>query len=249
MEEAYLVLGLGPAAAMVSPWSDPNYIFGRPASKGTQISIGANIQVSAGKWKLLNDANHMIDQSSTMASTIAGLTADPNAEKVLGILGTEIYDKNRSKVHALAFRARYQLHAYWPDKTATSFDKQNIRDGHYVLWSYVQYLAPTTNGVAKAPVQQIIDAFTGHVANITTNLAGMMSVDPIGVVTSSGLVPKCAMKVQRSAEGGDLSLYSASEPCGCYFDFSTTHATTCTACSANTPCATGVCRHGYCEAQ
>jgi len=249
MEEAYLVLGLGPSAAMVSPWSDPNYIYGRPPSKGTQISIGANIQVPAAKWKLLNDTAHVIDQSSTMASTIAGLTADPNAEKVLGILGTEIYDKNRSKMHALAFRAQKQLHAYWPDKTASSFDKQNVRDGHYTLWSYVQYLAPTTSGMAKAPVQQIIDGLTGHLATIKTNLTGMMSVDPIDTVISSGLVPSCAMKVQRSAEGGDLSLYSAPEPCGCYFDFKATGATTCTACSSSTPCATGVCRHGYCEAK
>jgi hypothetical protein len=246
MEEAYLVLGLGPTAAMVTPWSDPNYIYGRPVTKGTQISIGANIQVPAAKWKLLNDVNHMIDQSSTMATTIAGLTADPNAEKVLGILGTEIYDKNRSKIHALAFRAQKQLHAYWPDKTAASFDKQNVRDGHYTLWSYVQYLAPTTAGMAKASVQQIIDSLTGHLTSLTS---GTTTSDPIDVVISSGLVPACAMKVQRMSEGGDLSLYSAPEPCGCYFDFKATGSTTCTACSSSSPCATGTCRHGYCEAK
>jgi hypothetical protein len=247
-EEAYLVLGLGAASAMVTPWSDINYIYGRPSSKGTQISIGANIKVPAAKWKLVNDAAHMIDQSSTMASTIAGLTGDPNAEKVLGILGTEIYDKNRAKIHALAFRAFNQLHAYWPDSKQSTFDKQNVRDGHYLLWSYVQYVAPST---PKAGVQQIIDGLTGAATNVHySNGSAALDADPIDDVIASGLVPICAMKVQRSGqEGGDLSTYSPPEPCGCYFDKRATGTSSCTACVTSCPGAGQVCRHGFCEAQ
>jgi hypothetical protein len=239
-EEAYLLYGFGPQSAMVPPWDDPNQLYGRPATKGTQISIGANIRVPAGKWKLLADPNHQIDQSATMASTIAALTTDPNAEKVLGILGTEIYDKaaNRAKMRALAFRAFGQQHAYWPDKTATSFDKQNVRDGHYVLWSYVQYVAPSP---AKTGAQLIIDALVGNTVTFTP------PSDPLDVVIASGLVPLCAMKVQRSSEGGDLSLYDSPAPCSCYFQFKATGATTCTSCT--TSCASGMCRHGYCEAK
>lgn len=241
-EEAYLVLGLGPTSAMVAPWSDPAYIYGRPASKGTQISIGENIGVSAAKWKLIADMDHQIDQSSALATTIAGLATDPNAEKTLGILGTEIYDKtaNRAKMHALAFRAFKQKRAYWPDKTKTSFDKQNVRDGHYTLWSHVHYLAPTT---PKPAAKLIMDAMLG--APITTS----PPFDAIEDVVSSGLVPICAMKVQRSTEGGDLSSYDDPQPCGCYFDKSVSGATSCTACSTANPCATGMCRHGYCEAK
>lgn len=246
-EEAYLVFGLGPTAAMVSPWSDPAYLYGRPASKGTQVSIGENIGVAAAKWKLLADAEHQIDQSSALATQIAALATDPNAEKALGILGTEIYDKaaNRSKMHALAFRAFKQLRAYWPDKTPTSFDKQNVRDGHYTLWSHVHYLVPVGgDGKAVKPAAQlIVDALLG--APIAVNPA----FDPIDDVVSSGLVPICAMKVQRSAEGGDLSLYDDPQPCGCYFDKTVAGSTTCTACSDASPCATGTCRHGYCEAK
>jgi hypothetical protein len=246
-EEAYLVAGLGPTAAMVPPWSDPAYFFGRPATKGTQVSIGANIGVPAAKWKLLADAMHQIDQSSALAAQIAALATDPNAEKVLGILGTEIYDKsaNRSKMHALAFRAYKQQHAYWPDKTATSFDKQNVRDGHYTLWSYVEYLAPVGgDGKAlKAAAQTIIDAFTGAIPTFNP------AFDPIDDVIGSGLVPQCAMKVQRSTEGGDLALYSDPAPCACYYDSKATGSTTCTACDSGTPCATGTCRRGYCEAK
>jgi hypothetical protein len=249
-EEAYLVMGLGAEMAQVPPWDDSNFIFGRPASKGTQISIGANIQVPAAKWKLV--MANMIDQSSTLASTVAGLAADPNAEKVLGILGTEIYDKNRGKLHALAFRAFQQMLAYWPDSTLNATDKQNLRDGHYVLWSYVQYLAPVsgTPAVAKAPVQEIIDALTGKLTSVTyKSSANSVTSDPIDNVITSGLVPICAMKVQRAgAEGSDLSLYTPDQPCGCYFDKKATQSTSCTACTDNSVCNGGMCRRGYCEA-
>jgi len=57
------------------------------------------------------------------------------------------------------------------------------------------------------------------------------------------------MKVQRSVEGGDMTPATVSEPCGCYFEFKATGATTCTACSDSSTCGTGMCRHGYCEAK
>jgi hypothetical protein len=58
------------------------------------------------------------------------------------------------------------------------------------------------------------------------------------------------MKVARTVEGGPLSLATPPQPCGCYYDSKVPMgATSCTACSASTPCATGSCRHGYCEAQ
>jgi hypothetical protein len=244
-EEAYLVMGLGAENAQVPPWSDSHYIFGRPATKGTQVSIGASILVPAAKWRLLT-AN-MIDQSSDLASMVAGLTSDPNAEKVLGILGTEIYDKNRGKIHALAFRGFNQHHAWWPDSKLSTTDKQNVRDGHYLLWSYVQYLAPTT---ARAGAQEIIDALTGKQQSISYNDGAAQTADPIDDVIASGLVPQCAMKVQRpGGEGSDLSLYDAPAPCSCYFDFKATGATTCTGCSGSNPCASGTCRRGYCEAK
>jgi hypothetical protein len=115
------------------------------------------------------------------------------------------------------------------------------------MWSYVQYIAPTP---AKAAAQQIIDALSGKLTSISYNDGAHETADPIDDVIASGLVPQCAMKVQRvGGEGSDLSLFSADEPCGCYFDFKATGATTCTTCSTSTPCATGMCRRGYCEAK
>jgi hypothetical protein len=248
-EEAYLVAGLGPLKAMVSPWSDPQYFYGRVASKGTQISIGANIGVAASKWQLLADAMHQIDQSSAVATAIAAQASTGNAEKTLGILGAEVYDPARAMVHALAFRAFKQLKSYWPDSSPTLFDKKNVRDGHYPLWSYVEYIAPQAGGggALNAGAQTIIDMLAGN--SVTTNPA----FEPLDLIVSAGLVPACAMKVQRSSEGGDLSPLApatVAQPCGCYYDSKVPMgATACTACTDNGPCGAGQCRHGFCEAQ
>ncbi|MGZ3406124.1 MAG: hypothetical protein ACXVAN_06735 [Polyangia bacterium] len=245
-EEAYLVAGLGPLKAMVSPWNDPQYFYGRVATKGTQISIGANIGVAASKWQLIADAAHQIDQSGVVATSIAAQTATGNADKTLGILGVEVYDPARAMVHALAFRAFKQLKSYWPDSSPTTFDKKNVRDGHYPLWSYVEYLAPQAagGGALNPAAQTIIDMLAGNA--VTTN----PPFEPLDLVVTAGLVPACAMKVQRSAEGGDLSNASTAQPCGCYYDARVpSGTTTCTACTDNSPCGSGMCRHGYCEAR
>jgi hypothetical protein len=246
-EEAYLVAGLGPLKAMVAPWSDPQYFYGRPASKGTQISIGANIGVAASKWQLVADTQHQIDQSSAVTTAIAAQTATGNAEKTLGILGVEVYDAARAMVHALAFRAFKQWKSYWPDSSPTAFDKKNVRDGHYPLWSYVEYIAPNAasgTGALNPNAQTIIDMLSGN--TVTTNPA----FEPLDVVVAAGLVPACAMKVQRSAEGGDLSPLTPTQPCGCYYDAKVPMgSTSCTACTDNSACGGGQCRHGYCEAQ
>lgn len=246
-EEAYLIMGLGATVSETPPWNDPQYIYGRTATKGTQVSIGANIGVAAAKWKLLADAQHEIDQSNGVATALAALLSSSNAEQALGILGAEIYDSTnyRSQMHALAFRAYGQYHSYWPDSTPTAFDKANVRDGHYPLWSYVQYLAPQAaapaTGALNPDAQAVIDYFTDSVT--------APPFEPLDVVIANGLVPECAMKVSRTVEGGAESGYSSSAPCGCYFDFKVSGSTTCTACGDTAACTTGTCRHGYCEAK
>ncbi|MCU1282526.1 MAG: hypothetical protein JWM53_6072, partial [bacterium] len=172
--------------------------------------------------------------------------ATGNAEKTLGILGVEVYDPARAMVHSLAYRAFKQLKSYWPDSAPSAFDKKNVRDGHYPLWSYVEYIAPQAGGggALNPAAQTIIDLLVGNA--VTTNPA----FEPLDLVIASGLVPACAMKVQRSLEGGDLSTVSAAQPCGCYYDAKVPMGTTsCTVCTANSPCGAGMCRHGYCEAQ
>lgn len=245
-EEAYLVFGLGPTRAMVPPWTDPAFLYGRTPTKGTQIGIGASIGVPAGRWQLLNDPMHQIDQAAMVATRVATHNTDGNADKALGILGNQLYDQmaNRQVLKGLAFRAFQQRLAYWPDSTPTSFDKKNVRDGHYPMWTYVQYVTRVsgTGSPVKPAIKTLIDLLNGNTVSLSPEF------EPLDDQIDNGMVPACAMGVQRSIEGGELSLYAAEQPCGCYFDARVQGGTTsCQKCSTATPCASGVCRHGYCE--
>ena len=79
---------------------------------------------------------------------------------------------------------------------------------------------------------------------------GMRDAQGLQAVLTSGLVPKCAMKVTRAGDGADLALYNDPAPCGCYFEKNVIGgATTCTVCENDTPCGAGKCRQGFCEAR
>jgi hypothetical protein len=242
-EEAYMVFGFG-ATGGVSPWVDPTFYFVRPATKGTQVSLGAVIGVPAAKWK-----GQKIDQSTAVASMVAASTSP---DKTIGILGAEIYDgaTNRAAMRALSFEAFGQTGGYFPDTTVTAFDKRNVRDGHYAAWSHVFYLTAVdgTGAAANASAGRLIDILTG-----APSAAAPAGMDPLTLVASKGLVPPCAMAVQRSAEGGPLYRSQPASPCGCFYESVVGAApSTCTACSATVPCAGAnagqQCVHGFCEA-
>jgi hypothetical protein len=245
-EAAYLLFGFGATAGQVSPWTDPASIFIRNQNSGTQTMLGLAINVPANKW-LGNDAGG----SSQVLTNVSGAS---NAEKAIGILATDLADANRDKIKILAYKHYHQYTGFWPDKTATSFDKINVRDGHYPIWGPLHFLAlvdGTTHKPAKTEVANLVGYFDGSV----TPPASL----PLGPGKGTGSlldleiakydVPQCAMKVQRSTEMGDLAPYTPAAPCGCYFDFKATGATTCTACTSDATCGTGKCRNGYCEAR
>lgn len=237
-EEAYLVFGLG-QAGQVSPWLNESFYFIRPASKGTQVSLGAVINVPAAKWK-----GQRLDQSTAVASSVASATSPDQA---IGILGTEIYDSaaNRAALRSLTFQAYGQNLGYLPDASASSFDKRNVRDGHYVAWSHVFYLTTVdaTGAPSNAKVKTLVDVFNGGPG------AASVGIDSISLLAGKGLIPSCAMTVARSSEGGALSTATPAQPCGCAFEAAVGKApAACLACSADAPCAAGQCVRGFCEA-
>jgi hypothetical protein len=239
-EEAYLTFGFG-AAGMASPWLDPMFYFVRPATKGTQVSLGAVIGVPAAKWK-----GQPIDQSTAVASMTAASSAP---DKTIGILGAEIYDStsNRAALRSLTFQGYLQTNGYLPDTSASAFDKRNVRDGHYLGWSHVFYLTGVdANSVpTDARAARVIDIFTGAPTAMPPS-----GLDPLTLVSSKGLVPICAMNVERDTEGGPLTAYHSPDPCGCAYEAAVgTAPAACVACTAAGNCASGQqCRHGYCEA-
>jgi len=73
-------------------------------------------------------------------------------------------------------------------------------------------------------------------------------VSLIDVYAQSGLVPECAMRVSRDADGGAVFRSRPSSPCACLFEQKATGSTDCTACKVQGDCAAGeTCSQGYCE--
>jgi hypothetical protein len=242
--QAKLVFGQG-AAGNIAPWKDPSFYFVRPATKGTQVSLGALIGLPAAQW-----LGQQINLSPDVATKVATSTSP---EQTIGILGSEILDSgnNRANLKALAFQAAGQSNGFLPDSTATAFDKRSVREGHYVAWAHVFYMtkvAAVDGGTAQpvnARAKLLIDVLTD-----AENPAIPSGLDPVTLVANKGLVPLCAMAVTRTTEGGNLSLFAPPDPCGCYYESKVgTAPATCVACSPTAPCTTGTtCRHGFCEA-
>ncbi|WP_394847787.1 hypothetical protein LZC95_10030 [Pendulispora brunnea] len=236
-EEGYFAFGgFGPQGHAL-PWVDDQFFYIRKTTKSTLLTLAAALGIPAPRMK-----GTQFEKSSEVLAALTGSAAAANPDKAIGLLGTEIYDANRDKVTLLAFQAAKQHYAYYPDSTATSFDKRNLRDGHYFPWAPTIYIEPigATGGPLLPRARLFLDLVMGR--------ATLPDVDGLAVVIDKGLVPECAMKVMRSSDGGDLSLYDDPEPCGCYYESKVPNgSTSCTACTDT--CASGTCRHGYCEAR
>lgn len=234
-EEAYFVFGWG-AAGMVQPWIDEAQLFIRTITKSTLLAWAANIGVPAEKWKgIRHDGSPMVVDS---------VKAGPAS--AIGILGAEVYDGNRLTMKALAFRAKGQYAAYYPDSSASARDKKNVRDGHYTVWSPTIWMdTVTVAGTTKTPVNPTARYVINLIAGLSVAPAQNFSM--IDVIAAVGLVPECAMGVNRDFEGGPLRLYTPPESCVCKYE-SLVSTSSCAACTAGS-CATGVCRNGFCEAR
>ncbi len=243
-EEAYYAFGFGNANKL-APWSDQELMFIRPPSKSTLVATAANIDVPPNRW-------HGVPENAS-ADVVAAVASSPQPEPTIGILGAEVYDADRGAgIKTLAFRTFGQQHAYFPDSTSTAFDKRNVRDGHYTLWSPTVYITPVDAGgtPVNPAVAYLEDLVLGDEA--ATAPEGGMGIDGLADVVQVGLVPDCAMRVTRKADGGPLSLYTPSAPCSCFFESQIPGASGatrpgCTSCSSDAACHGGKCRHGFCE--
>lgn len=230
-EEAYFVFGFGTNGG-VTPWVDETLLMVRNALSGTQQMVAYAIGVPAARWK-------GVDKGGSQA-VLDGVSQSTSADATVGIISSDFYDAHRDVVNALAYQAYGQYAAYYPDSTATAVDKQNVRDGHYVIWGYFHMLGHT-------PLSSAAQRFVDWVQNVpTTPPAPFNSLQT--EIQDAHMIPKCAMQVSRSTETGDLSEYTDPAPCECYYE-SLVSTTACTACDDNNPCSTGTCRDGYCEAQ
>ncbi|HET6334714.1 MAG TPA: hypothetical protein VFG30_15935 [Polyangiales bacterium] len=237
-EAAYLVYGFGNDSE-VAPWTDETKIEQRSATSGTQQMIGAFLGVPAAKFK-----GHANAGSGDLITSLDSSAAGGNADKAIGILATDQADKNRAKIKVLGYQHFAQSCAYWPDSTSTSFDKANVRDGHYTIWGPLHMFAKTTDGdVTSANAKKVVDALAG--ADVPESL------DLIQLEAKSGVVPTCAMRVTRTKDGGELASFAPDKGCGCKFEKEATGATPdgCKACEKNEDCpsAAPACNYNFCE--
>lgn len=267
-EEAYWVFsGQGPSANAV-PWtSEANpssgspTVFIRAATTSTLLTCAANVApalLPAASWQGFRQSGQA-DRSSVVVNGVANQTPDLR-DATIGILGIDVYEANRGTLDFLAFQAPGQKFGFYPDSDPARTDKRNVRDGHYVPWSYTQYLAKVDEGgdPVNPLVERILDIVRGAPEVRLKSAAGVtpaFDIDALEVLSKKGLVPDCAMGVTRERDGSDLSLYAPEAPCGCFYESVVDPALVadsawqerCASCAGDGDCEHGACRHGYCE--
>lgn len=232
-EAAYKVYGFGDASG-VWPWEDEQFIFRRSASSGNQqtvaLSLGLNPKTLRGR------------DSNGSSNMLPAIRESLSPTKTIGISSAEIVDPNRDVLKTLAYRHYDQPVAFYPDSDSGSYDRKNVRDGHYYLWIPLHVLARTT---APERVKNLVYVMTSR------KLAPVPSVDLFGALKRVGNVPQCAMHVTRTKEGAELSPYTPPVTCDCAYDAASPGTTRagCQPCksSAECPSSKPTCSFGYCE--
>jgi hypothetical protein len=237
MEAAHLVFGRGgkpPEASGLkdAPWNDP-------AKFAIRNSGAASTVLTALLTEVPKDKFHGVDRLSTDNLRDSLLTST-DANGSIGILSVDYNDKNRGNLRALYLQARGQQCGYQPDSSPTTYDKANVRDGHYPLWGYVHFFTPLTDGDLSPQARAMVLLF-----NVPKLEQGLLDE-----IIAASLIPQCAMEVARTSEVGGFTLQRGFG-CGCYFDLKTRGKTSCTSCTTGEDCPSTQpnCNYGYCEAR
>jgi hypothetical protein len=236
-EAAHMVFGLGGKAAMGSglkdaaPWTDPTFYFIRNSSSGSTVLSALSFNVPRTKFWGIDRLSTDNLRDSMLASTAA--------EQSIGILSIVDADTNRGNLRTLFLQSAGQSCGYLPDSDKNSFDKMNVRDGHYPLWGYQHFFTPVGPGGVPS------DAAKAFVTRISVSRLDQTLINNI---IAASLVPQCAMKVVRTSEVGDFAPQTGLS-CGCYFDFKTTGKASCTKCQSSSDCPSdhSACNYGFCE--
>ena len=247
--EAADIYGCGPNAG-IAGFGEAGGIFCRDMNSGTQITIAKNIGI-APSFTMCQGTAQGVNGTS---GVIQGVEGYSNPQASIGFIGADAYDAPasgttpapRSGLSSLAFAAYGQTKAYYADSDAASFDRKNVRDGHYTMWGYEHLIVnvDTTGAITNPKAANFVGWILGTKVD--------PSFDPVTLEATAGTIPVCAMKVQRTDDGGPLSYYTDPDPCGCAYEAAVTKTTPagCAACTGTgaSTCTGGMtCHHGYCE--
>ncbi|HSO00373.1 MAG TPA: hypothetical protein VLS89_18905 [Candidatus Nanopelagicales bacterium] len=236
-EAGYLAFGVGGTSGALSagPWTDPTFFAVRNASSGTQQMISRAIGVPGDKWWGEDKGG-----SSQVRDDLKVIVDAVSANKALGILSTDAADLVRNDLRILAFQSEGQSCSYWPDSSPFSFDKMNVRDGHYTIWGPVHFYARQGQGGLPSDAAAAL---------VTRFAKPSLDIELLEAIIAQHLVPKCAMQVQRNSEMGPLSRYQTEYRCDCFFELIAEGSTSCQPCALPSECPpeTPACNYGYCE--
>jgi hypothetical protein len=234
-EAAYFVFGFG-RDGMAAPWTDEAAIIRRDANSAAQIVVSLATGVPVERFRGVD--------AMTNARSISLVAMATNAEAAIGFASGENVDANRAVVRTLAYQHTGQTCGYWPDSTATAFDKRGVREGLYWLWTTTRFYArvDASRQITNASVRDMVAWFTGQAAPPP-------EVPVLDLTIQNGNIPLCAMRVARTRDLGPLMSYAPSAPCGCYFERVATGSTACAACTSSSTCPASAptCRNGFCE--
>jgi hypothetical protein len=245
-DAARVVFGLGGSFESATPpsqpipWTDPARFFVRNSGTGTQQMIGHAIGLSAKAFWGFDTG------TADRVAAIVHSLGDVQAQQGIGIISVDYYDADRANLRALAYRGAGQECAYLPDSDERSFDKRNVRDGHYPIWGPLHFFSSRDDMGAAAAFRNAITVNT-------------MDRQVIDAFVGASLIPACAMAVARFSEIGPLSLAPAPRGCDCYFEAQSAMlrsqplhlAADCVACGMDgdpaCPAGRSACNFGYCE--
>ena len=253
-EAAHFVFGFGNQSA-VEPWTDDNFIIIRNQNSAVQNYIAAAVDVPTTAFKG-QDAKTNANSVAYVANVTNGKPAPTpvgDADQAIGFVSGENAERTRDKVRTLAYQHFGQECAYWPDSSATAFDKINVRRGQYYLWGTAHLFAKVSGSQSK--VADITDEHVRKLVGwLTFTEEAPQELPVLDIYIDNYNVPQCAMQVRRSADLGPIESFQPDEPCGCYFELKATGApsASCVECTAEneaTACPSSLpkCRHGYCE--
>jgi hypothetical protein len=208
----------------------------RNSGSGTQGIVAKAIKVPPTAFH-----GHMNDTGTAMVSSLGGA---PDPIGAIGFLAADSYDGKRTSLNALAFQAFGQTKAYYADSSDSTFDKRNVRDGHYVVWGPEHFFA-TTGADGKVNNTKAAN-FIGWVNGTVTTAA----FNYIDLEATANIVPQCAMKVSRAQDGGNVKPFTPDKPCGCYWESKATKMTPadCMPCTKDADCTGGKkCSMTFCE--
>ena len=148
-EEAYFVFGFG-AAGQATPWIDETFMFIRTADQEHAALDGGGIGVPRGQV----EGRPASTSPREVAQRRRHLRRAPRRRSASS--APRSTTRNRDTADRPRFpRLQAEARLLPGLRAATATDKQNVRDGHYVIWSPTVYLAPVDGRASSTRPREV----------------------------------------------------------------------------------------------